>query len=78
MRARRVPALVAAGGTLIAGVALDRWWPGTTSACVSLALLVVAGLFLAAHVWLEARSLPAACQTVSMVTELAPPVMRMS
>jgi hypothetical protein len=53
----RAPALLAGAGALFAGVVLDRWSSSTTSADVSLALLFVAGLFFAAYVWLEARSL---------------------
>ena len=50
-------ALIAGGGALFAGVAFDRWSHGAAAADVSLALLSVAGVFFAAYVWLEARSL---------------------
>jgi hypothetical protein len=54
---RRAPALLAGGGALFAGVALDRWSSNATSADISLALLFAAGLLFVAYVWLEARSL---------------------
>ena len=53
----RAPALLVAVGALFAGVALDRWSSGATSSDVSLALLLIAGVFLGAYVWLEARTL---------------------
>jgi len=53
----RATALIAAAGALFAGVAFDRWSQGAAAADVSLALLSVAGVFFAAYVWLEARSL---------------------
>jgi hypothetical protein len=57
MMGGRSSALLAAVGTLFAGIALDRWSSSATSADVSLALLFVAGLLFVAFVWLEARSL---------------------
>jgi hypothetical protein len=54
---KRVALLLAGGGAILAGVALDRRSSGTPTADVSLALLLVASVLLGVYVWLEARSL---------------------